>query len=342
LQTERKLKRITIDTNPEDCNLKCIMCEEHSEYSDYIKNKLLGKHRRMPEHWLEPIFVEAQSLGVEEIIPSTMGEPLLYKSFPKIVELCGKYNMKLNLTTNASFPKVNGNTPEKWAEILVPIVSDVKFSWNGASEKTAKSIMKGISFGETIRKVRKYIEIRNKYFDVTGDYSKCSFQLTFLESNMDELPEIIQLAAELDIDRVKGHHLWAHFSEIQELSFRRNSESIHRWNKIVDKAFAAQEKYTRKNGKQVILENFLYLDNQKIKVNEHYECPFLGKEIWISATGKLSPCCAPDELREELGNFGNIQNLKIKEVLDSETYKNLEKNYKSNRICENCNMRKPL
>jgi hypothetical protein len=26
--------RITFDTNPDDCNLHCIMCEEHSPYSD--------------------------------------------------------------------------------------------------------------------------------------------------------------------------------------------------------------------------------------------------------------------------------------------------------------------
>jgi hypothetical protein len=34
----KKLWRITLDTNPEDCNLKCIMCEEHSPYSDFIPN----------------------------------------------------------------------------------------------------------------------------------------------------------------------------------------------------------------------------------------------------------------------------------------------------------------
>ena len=31
-----KFWRVTIDTNPEDCNLKCIMCEEHSPYSNFM------------------------------------------------------------------------------------------------------------------------------------------------------------------------------------------------------------------------------------------------------------------------------------------------------------------
>jgi glycosyltransferase involved in cell wall biosynthesis len=45
-----KLWRVTLDTNPEDCNLSCTMCEEHSPFSTYIKEKLNGKHRRMPKN----------------------------------------------------------------------------------------------------------------------------------------------------------------------------------------------------------------------------------------------------------------------------------------------------
>jgi hypothetical protein len=47
----------------------------------------------------------------------------------------------------------------------------------------------------------------------------------------------------------------------------------------------------------VLLENIIPLtENENTEVPEHYECPFLTKELWISATGKVSPCCAPDNL----------------------------------------------
>jgi molybdenum cofactor biosynthesis enzyme MoaA len=100
-----KLWRVTLDTNPEDCNLSCTMCEEHSPFSTYIKEKLNGKHRRMPKEWLEPIFEQAKKIGVTEMIPSTMGEPLIYKHFAHFIELCYKYNIKMNLTTNGTFPE---------------------------------------------------------------------------------------------------------------------------------------------------------------------------------------------------------------------------------------------
>jgi hypothetical protein len=74
--TSNNLWRVTLDTNPEDCNLKCIMCEEHSPYSDYIPTlyKETGvKRRRMKFETVEDIFQQAEKLGVKEIIPSTMG-----------------------------------------------------------------------------------------------------------------------------------------------------------------------------------------------------------------------------------------------------------------------------
>jgi hypothetical protein len=43
----------------------------------------------------------------------------------------------------------------------------------------------------------------------------------------------------------------------------------------------------------VLLENIIPLtENENTEVPEHYECPFLTKELWISAAGKVSPCCA--------------------------------------------------
>ena len=43
------------------------------------------------------------------------------------------------------------------------------------------------------------------------------------------------MAIELGIDRIKGHHLWAHFEEIKHLSMRRSPEAIKRWNSEVEK-----------------------------------------------------------------------------------------------------------
>ncbi len=42
---------------------------------------------------------------------------------------------------------------------------------------------------------------------------------------------------------------------------------------------------------------------------------------------------------QAIKNFGNIKNTKIQEVLESDIYKNLVKNYKKIELCKICNMR---
>jgi MoaA/NifB/PqqE/SkfB family radical SAM enzyme len=337
-----QLMRITLDTNPEDCNLRCTMCEEHSPFSVYIKETLGGKHRRMPKEWLGPIFKEAKQLGVTEMIPSTMGEPLIYKHFALFIDLCYEYNIKMNLTTNGTFPKTTEKTVTEWAKLIVPITSDVKISWNGATAETAQNVMHGINFNECVSNVKEFIRIRDEHAKQTGYYCRVTFQLTFMQNNMHELADIVKLAASLGVDRVKGHQLWAHFDEIKHLSMKASAESIAQWNEYVEEAHQAKEKYCKPNGEQVKLENIIPLhDSAKRDIPESYECPFLNKELWISATGKISPCCAPDDLRNTLGDFGNIADMTIEEVLQSDTYRNLVKNYKKIDLCKTCNMRKP-
>lgn len=335
--------RITIDTNPEDCNLKCIMCEEHSPYSDFIPTLFREtgvKRRRMNFELVQNIFSQAKKLGIREIIPSTMGEPLMYKEIEAIFELSGKSGIKINLTTNGTFPKY---TVEEWAELILPTTTDVKISWNGATKQIAESVMQGLDFDQVLENVKVLISERNKYFDKTGYYCRISFQLTFMQNNMSELADIIKLAAELGIDRVKGHQLWSHFEQIKDLSMRVNRESIIKWNEYVILAYAAQAKYRKPNGEMVILENIIPIpENEDQEIPENYQCPFLTKEIWISATGTISPCCAPDNLRKSLGDFGNIATTTIEDVLKSPEYIELVDNYKSRTLCKTCNMRKPV
>ena len=53
--------------------------------------KLDGRrHRRMPFEMLKRIVEETAGKGLREIIPSTMGEPLLYEHFEGILALCAE------------------------------------------------------------------------------------------------------------------------------------------------------------------------------------------------------------------------------------------------------------
>ena len=169
-----------------------------------------------------------------------------------------------------------------------------------------------------------------------------TFQLTFMEVNYAELPEVVKLAAGLGVDRVKGHHLWAHFAQIRDQSMRRRPEAIARWNATVDAAYEAAEKCRLPDGGRVLLDNVFRLDaagNGEIAADA--ECPFLGREAWVASDGRFNPCCAPDALRRTLGDFGNVNYASLYDIWQSDAYRDLRSSYMEKPLCQGCNMRRP-
>lgn len=334
--------RITFDTNPDTCNLRCVMCEEHSPLSTRQSDrKAAGKPRRiMPMDLLRCVLAEGAANGLREVIPSTMGEPLLFEHFDEIIDLCRDHGVMLNLTTNGTFP---GRGARAWAERIVPVTSDVKISWNGATKETHERVMIGVRWEAVLDNVRTFIAVRDAHASTGGNRCRVTFQLTFLETNVAELADIVRLAIDLGVDRVKGHHLWAHFDGIKSLSMRRSADAVRRWNEAVTAARAVAAERQLPNGKHMLLENMFPLDESATSdLAPGGPCPFLGQEAWVSAEGRFDPCCAPDEQRRTLGDFGSLHERGLMEVWRGGGYRQLLKTYRSRGLCLGCNMRKPV
>ncbi len=341
LQRRKGPWRITFDTNPDTCNLRCIMCEEHSPHSPLQDlRKAEGRPRRlMPFEMIERIVADAAPHGLEEIIPSTMGEPLLYDQFEDILDLCKRYGVKLNLTTNGTFPRLGARN---WAEQIVPVTSDVKISWNGSTKETQETIMLGANWEKVLENARTFIAVRDAHAAHGGNRCRVTFQLTFLEANVGELADTVRLAIDLGVDRVKGHHLWVHFDEIKKQSMRRDPTAIRRWNEAVFKAREAAAERTLPNGQYILLENIFPLDEDAVDdLAPGGQCPFLGREVWVSAMGRFDPCCAPDAQRRTLGEFGNLHERGLMEIWNGDAYRELMATYRNRSLCLGCNMRKP-
>jgi len=334
--------RITFDTNPDDCNLHCIMCEEHSPYSSLqTQRRAEGRPpRRMPVEMIRSIVGDAAKRGLREIIPSTMGEPLLYEHFEEIIALCREFNVRLNLTTNGTFPRLGAR---RWAELIVPVTSDTKISWNGATEHTQEAIMRGAKWDRVVDNVREFIAVRDEFAKRGENRCRVTMQLTFLESNLTEIPAIVRFAAALGVDRVKGHHVWAHFNELRALNLRRSGDSIRRWNETVLAARTAAAETPLSNGKPMLLENFHLLEESVVESSPQMSrCQFLGREAWVSAEGRFNPCCAPDAQRRTLGDFGDLNERTLGVIWDSPEYRHLVATYHSRPLCQQCTMRQPV
>lgn len=332
MRPDRGPWRITFDTNPDNCNYHCVMCEEHAADAPRRAARLGAPRRRMPVGLVRQVIEEAVPLGLREVIPSTMGEPLLYDGFDVILDLCRRYALTLNLTTNGSFP---GRGAREWAERVVPVASDVKVSLNGVTPTVQERVMVGSRLDRVLANLRTLAEVRDRHVASGGRRCTLTLQVTFMEANLLELPAIVRLAAELGMDRVKGHHLWVHHGGMSAQSMRRSEEARSRWNAV---AREATELATLLG---VRLVNFEQLDAADGPAAADGDvCPFLDQEAWVAADGTFGPCCAPDELRRTLGTFGSLATRSLGEIWHSQEYRELVHGWSARPVCQSCPMRR--
>lgn len=329
--------RITFDTNPDQCNLRCIMCEEHSKYN--IDKKSIN--RTMDFRIIEEVIEDAVDYGLKVIIPSTMGEPLLYKNFIDLRNLIKQYNLKLNLTTNGTFPRLG---VKKWAELILPIATDVKISINGTTKDVNESVMEGINFEKQINNITEFIQVRDEIRKEGKNFPTITFQTTFMEKNLNEMIDLLRTAIKLNVDRFKGHHLWVTHPELKDQSLKSHKSTIKKWNGIVEKIIKIAENERLKDGNKIYIDNIypIYSSDKELLVPNNFLCPFLGREAWIAWDGTFNVCCAPDALRKSFGPFGNVKEEKFMDLWNSDKYRQLFENWGIYEVCKICNMRRPL
>lgn len=316
--------RVTFVTNPDRCNLHCKMCDT---FSPFHTPKSKETHRaEMPIELIEKVLNQLVPHGLREIIPSTMGEPLMYSHFEEFVDLCHYHKIKTNLTTNGTFPT---KIPmEEMVNKLLPVISDVKFSLNGINPAVNEFIMGGAKTEKQLSNIRYWIKRRDE-LGLTGK-STVTLQITFMKSNLHELTNLIQWGIDNKVDRIKGHHVWVTYKEIEDESLYR-TEYIDEWNSVVKQCHAmAQGKINLVNFNPISSEN---------RNTENTYCPFLGRELWIEHDGSYQICCCPSEIRKDFGDFGNINELEPMSMWNSTMYSDFIKQWGEHKNCKQCNMR---
>ena len=322
--------RLTLVTNPDDCNLACEMCECGSA-------RRPGPPRRMDPALAERVVRDAAAAGLVEVIPSTMGEPLLWSGLDRLVDLCGELGLSLNVTTNGTFP---GRGAAAWAERLVPVASDVKVSWNGATQETAAAVMPGLDLARAVAAVRTFAAIRDARAR-RGHRCRLSFQVTAQEANVGELAEIVRLAASLGVERVKVNQLQIRSTALAARSLRRSAEAIRRWNAAVAEMRRAADETRLPSGAPVLLENVVALPEDPAAALPRGPCRFVGREAWIHADGRFAPCPHPAAARGQLGDFGSAVERRFGELWEGEAFRRFVEAWEAHPICRACPFRRP-
>ncbi len=296
-----------------------------------------GPPRRMPIALAERILREAARSGLAEVIPSTLGEPLLWAGMDALVDLCAALGIALNLTTNGTFP---GRGAAAWGARLVPVASDIKVSWNGATAATAEAIMPGLPLDRAIANVEALVAARDAAAAAGGRRCRVSFQVTAQEGNVGELAGIVRLAARLGVDRVKVNQLQVRRADLAPLSLRRDAAAIRRWNAAAAEARAAAEEARLASRAEVLLQNVAPLAEDPAAPAPLGPCPFVGREAWVHADGRFAPCPHPAAARGELGDFGDASARPLGEIWAAARFRAFVSAYEQHAVCRACPFRR--
>jgi MoaA/NifB/PqqE/SkfB family radical SAM enzyme len=330
-------RRITFVTSPARCNLRCSVCRDHSPLRERAPDD-----RELPLALVSRVVEEARERGLSEVIPSTRGEPLLWPGLTALAELCESRGVLLNVTTNGTFPRLGA---QGWARRLASAAADVKISWNGARRETAEELMEGLCFDAALDGVRALVAARDARRARGERATRVSFQVTARERNVEEIPAIVALAADLGVDRVKVNQLQVHFPALAGEELRRSAGSRARWNAAVRAAHEAAERH-RSSGGTIELENLVEMafaadDARGGAPGRARSCPFLGREAWILQDGSFAPCPAPAALDGRMGRFGSVAETSLGDIWEGEAYRELVATHESRSDCAACPLRRP-
>lgn len=304
------MERLTFLTNPGLCNLSCLMCKGFGSPNRHLSNV------QVSFNLIERIISREVHRGLKEVIPSTMGEPLLYDHFESLLILLRKTGVRLNLTTNGTFPR---GGVERWAPILLPVTSDIKISMQALDQQLNSEIMRGIDSAQQQQNVLALLQWR----DQLESSSTISLQITAQKKNYSDIIALVNWAKENRIQRIKLNRVVCH----ENLGGIPLSLSDEEWIRLVEDVKKLEE------------PGSFIVKCQDPMGGKQGDCPFLGRELWIMEDGTIRCCCHPDYEFGAFPDLGNATLLDVVEVEESRVYQSLMREYREKEICQSCGFR---
>nr|WP_295070668.1 radical SAM protein [uncultured Fibrobacter sp.] len=318
------MRRVTLLTNPDVCNLRCPLCflNQRALRNCNARSAENGNGDCPPDNGRERFFYcnkERRAFGMgempfevaraaiekyaaeqdvsgkrllREVIPSTMGEPLLYSHFDELLELCRALGIPLNLTTNGTFPGKWGS--EDAMGVLLRSCRDIKVSYL-ASEQ----------FDGWKANVEKLVRVRDRLrenAESAGDAGvKCaetaksriatvSLQVTLHKKNLQEVPEIVSWASAIGIDRIKWNKVVLLSVASQEL------REMYALDDALLESLRNEFRSGEFSASNVKHEGSLFFKNcaDQCAVGGKCEsCPF-ADEVWVLPDGHEDHCPNPE------------------------------------------------
>ena len=260
------------------CNLKCVMCGRDEE--NFIYNFLDLQHLYKLEYILN---------YVEEVTLFGWGEPTIHPGFKEILAFFDRYPVKKYFVTN-------GTTLAKIKEYLFDYKVDIMaVSLDGATAETNDKIRINSNFDQIISNLKAIVQ-RKKKESVSFPY--INFVVTLMRSNLDELPDMVDLAYDIGIEEVKAVYLTA-FSE------KLKDEILWGCADEIKKVFSETVERGNKLGIKIKLP---YIQGEDVAGDKYHKDCYVGwRDFFIGSDGYIRPCQSTALKMFHISKYENFQ-----------------------------------
>ena len=186
-----------IQFSPEHrCNLRCVQC-----YATVVRNDggVPLMDVKLPPNTLERFQKLEPFADHWECISLTgSGEPLLSPAFPGILEILERHDCWVSFNTHGLL------VDRKRARMLVENgVDEIRFSMDGATKETFEKIRVNAKWDAFVRAIDTLNEVKR---ELGSSKPMLVFSSNFMRQNIEELPALIDFAAERGAIRVMAHN----------------------------------------------------------------------------------------------------------------------------------------
>lgn len=243
------------------CNLNCVMCGRNAA-------------NFKPTVFDMDVFRSFEPLmdTIEEVTLMGWGEPTIHPNFSEMLKIIDRHDARKYFCTNGM------NLKKITRDIFDCHVDVFAVSMDGATHETNSQIRKGSDIKFINQQLREIVKIKQN----NGlKYPWINYVFCAMKSNINELPDLVRLAADIGIEEVKVVFLTVFSNNLLGESLW-GSESIVR--EVFEKAIEIGDEYG-------IILKLPYIPNDDVAGKKrHKDCFVVWRDFFLGSDGYIRPC----------------------------------------------------
>ena len=243
------------------CNLNCVMCGRNA--ADFI-----------PTMFDMDVFRSFEPLmdTVEEVTLMGWGEPTIHPHFNEMLEIINKHSARKYFCSN-------GMNLQKIKDTIFDYKVDVfAVSLDGATDETNSRIRRGSKINQITKDLKEIVQIKKE----RGlKYPWINFVFCAMHSNIQELPDLVRLAAEIGIEEVKVVYLTVFGEDLM-------NESLWGQDALVYEMFEKAIRVGEELG--IVLKLPHYVGEDVADDRYHKDCFVSWRDFFLGSDGYVRPC----------------------------------------------------